>query len=276
MSGIINFVVGIICIVFYFFAQKLNWRDWYVPISYLSFILIPFMENRKNIGFNIQRLLYWNKEIRVSISYVYRICVDDKYLLVQNSHRKTTYQFVGGKYKYYEQAESELRKLKMRLDDKLGKNEIRENDIAFFIPAKNLKKFINWFDSQIYRDIDCAREFREELLQNKKTQTPVLDENLFANIKFMKICTVKTPITKSPADSGWNCLEYKQYDVLDPVFTERQEEALRKLVSSDSEYIKWVSRDDINSLGHKNGAYEKKFSINEHTKWCLNERYSKQ
>ncbi|MBD5447572.1 MAG: hypothetical protein HDR32_07495 [Treponema sp.] len=236
--------------------------------------MIPLIENRKNINFNIQRLLYWNKEIRVSMSYVYRICVDDKYLLVQNSHRKTTYQFVGGKYKYYKQSESELRKLKMRLDDKLGQGFNRKNDIAFFIPAKNLKKFIDWFDSQIYRDIDCTREFREELLQDKKTQSPVLDEKLFADIKFMKICTVKTPITQSPADSGWKCLEYKQYDVLEPMFTKKQEEALRKLASSDSDYVKWVTKDDINSLGHKNGAEQKAFSINEHTKWCLSEEYS--
>ncbi|MBR5964570.1 MAG: hypothetical protein IK015_00400 [Treponema sp.] len=111
-------------------------------------------------------------------------------------------------------------------------------------------------------------------MQAKKTKQPVLGANLFTDIKFRKVCTVKTPITKSPADSGWNCLEYKQYDVLEPMFTESQESALKALQATDSDYIKWVTRDEINSLGHKNGAVQKQFSINEHTKWCLNERYS--
>ena len=209
------------------------------------------------------------------MAYIYRICVNGKYLIVQNSHRKNSYQFVGGKYKYYEQAISELQRLLMQPDDKLGENKTRKNDIAFYIPAKNLKRFINWFNSQINRDIDCTREFREELLQNKKTEKPVLDEHLFADIKFRKVCIVKTPITKSPEYSGWRCLEYKQYDVLEPMFTDEQILALSALQNTEFDYIKWVTKDEIDSLGHKNGADEKAFSINEHTKWCLNEKYSK-
>lgn len=97
------------------------------------------------------------------MAYIYRICIDGKYLLVQNSHRPNSYQFVGGKYKYYDQAVSDLQKLDMQPDDKLGQGSNRKNDIAFYIPARKLKSFINWFESQINRDIDCTREFREEL-----------------------------------------------------------------------------------------------------------------
>lgn len=276
MPEIVNAIVGVLCIFAYFCTQKLNCCDWYIPISYLPLVLIPLFSNRKNMGFAIQILLHYNKPIRVSMAYIYCICIDDKYLLVENSHRPNSYQFVGGKYKYYEQAMSELQRLDMQPDDKLGQGNSRKNDIAFYIPAKKLKLFINWFESQINRDIDCTREFREELLQNKKTKQPVLDANLFSDINFRKVCTVRTPITKSPANSGWNCLEYKQYDVLEPMFTELQESALRTLQATDTDYIKWVTRDEINSLGHKNGADQKLFSINEHTKWCLNKRYSKQ
>lgn len=276
MESIINFVTGIICILFYIFSKIFNWQDWFVLCSFIPLVVIPVAVNSKNLYFGLQLLVRLNKDIRISMSYVYRICVDNEYLLVQNSHRKNSYQFVGGKYKYFEQAEMTLKSFGMNSDDKLKQTENRKNDIAFYIPANKLTKFIKWFDDCINRDIDCAREFREELLTAKKSGEPLLDAALFSDMRFRKVCIVRTPITKSPVESGWNCLEYKQYDVLEPVFSMEQAEALKKLkVEYNGDYVKWVKKADINSLGYREGTDEKEFSINEHTKWCLNEKYSK-
>ena len=57
-------------------------------------------------GFHMwyQQLKYRKKEIRLSFSYLFKIQIDGKYLLIKGNRLKNQYQPVGGVYKYYPEA----------------------------------------------------------------------------------------------------------------------------------------------------------------------------
>ena len=278
MTIIINFISLLVCFVISVLTMLYDWPDIVPPITFFIAILLIIVENRMYI-----KLIYhWvlntlgKKTIRVSISYIYRIKVVNKYLLVRNTHN-SKYQLVGGKYKFFSEAKPDLEKLSYSEDNKLGVEGTRKDDIAFFIPVKNLFKFLKWFDSGNNREIDHFREFHEELLESKKTATPIIsDRELFNVISFRKVKTINTGIRKSPQESGFNCLEYNQYDILEPIFTLAQEECLKKLAEKgDTTDFKWASGELISTLGFQAYETEKKYGINEHTKWCIEEKYSK-
>lgn len=240
-------------------------------ITFLAEIINIFSKYFINLKLFINWLICFIRKdkIRVSMSYIYKIEIDDdKYLLVKNSHQENTYQFVGGKYKYYDSAVDCLKKLEMEPDDKLKQTQKRKRDIAFYIPAKNFYKFLKWFESGKDREIDHYREFEEELLTTTKTESPVIrNRDIFNRIEFKKDMVLTTGIRRSPSESGWNCIEYNQYDVLEPLLTDTQKNELRKIQEND--YIKITDRKRIIHKGHADGEDKKPYSISDHTAWCL-------
>lgn len=278
MIAFINFISLLVCLVISVLSAIVDWPDIVTPITFGVALIITIIENRIFLRLIIHWL--WNticrRNIRVSMSYIYIIKIGNKYLLVKNTHN-AKYQLVGGKYKFFPEAKSNLEKLSYSEDIKLGVEGTRKDDIAFFIPSKNLFKFLKWFDSGNDREIDHFREFHEELLESKKTVTPIIsDKELFNYINFRKVKTINTGIRKSPQESGFNCLEYNQYDILEPKFTLEQEAYLKGLAEKgDSDDLKWASKELIATLGFQACETEKKYGINEHTKWCVEEKYSK-
>ena len=143
MISIINFITLIIAFVLSIVSAVLEWPDIVTPITFGIAIIVMISDNWK-----YGKLLFlwvWNvslqKNIRISMSYIYRIKVGNKYLLVKNMHN-SKYQFVGGKYKFFPEAKPKLEKLSYSEDSKLGVEGTRKDDIAFFIPVKNLFKFL--------------------------------------------------------------------------------------------------------------------------------------
>ena len=64
----------------------------------LYFLINIIAGNYKRIWLFIQSVIHYNKDIRFSISYLYRIKIDDKYLLIKGSKIEQL-QPVGGVYK---------------------------------------------------------------------------------------------------------------------------------------------------------------------------------
>jgi hypothetical protein len=207
------------------------------------------------------------QSIRFSMSYLYRIKVKDKYLLVKSSNWNH-YQFVGGKYKRLQQTQAFLQsEFEARDDLKLQTTGLMKDDFALFIPAKNAIKFIDWFKSGKDREISHWREFYEELIDGK---AQVLSRQNFPYVNYNYVGTVTTPIKKTP---GWDCCEILQYDILDLIPTPLQEAELENLQESD--YIKWADEELIRCLGHDNRAKKTLYKIGQHTKWALNLKWSK-
>lgn len=142
------------------------------------------------------------------------------------------------------------------------------NDLAGEIPVNEYDVFFNWFTSEKDREIDHYREFYEELIINKETKEEILDENIFSRIDLKKIRTVRTKIHKTVRD-GKKFYEVLQYDYYEPIFTDDQKQALLQLKQKgDSNYIKWVTNNDIEKLTYKVPESDQEFHISEHTLWC--------
>lgn len=217
------------------------------------------------------------KYIRFSMSYQYLIKVDDKYLLVQNANPNWNwYQHVGGKYKRLPETYNILKKLEATDDLKMKTGGLKKGDLAVFVPAKNALKFLDWFNSEKDREISQWREFYEELLGGKADKRVLKKKNFpFINYRFIK--SVQTPLRRAPIETGWNCWEILQYDVLELIPNESQFAELKDLLSKgDTEYIKWASSEKINSLGFNRDDLSTEYNIGPHAKWVLNLKWSKE
>jgi hypothetical protein len=226
--------------------------------------------NRLKLVLHSYYLALRGKSIRFSMSYQYRIKINDKYLLVKNSNWNH-YQLVGGKYKRHQQTQTFLQsEFEARDDLKLQTTGLMKDDFALFIPAKKAIKFIDWFNKGKDREISHWREFYEELVDGK---AKVLSRLNFPYVNYNFVGTVTTPIKKTP---GWDCCEILQYDVLDLIPTPSQEaELLQLLNAGDTEYLKWADEELINCLGHDNRQKKTLYKIGKHAKWALNMKWSK-
>lgn len=207
--------------------------------------------------------------VRFSMSYLYRIKVDDKYLLVKNS-TWGHYQHVGGKYKRIALTQKILNDFDAIDDIKMPTNGLKKDDLAVFVPAKNAIKFIDWFNTGKDREVSHWREFYEELIEGKGK---LLEAKTFPHVNYNFRKTVITPLKKAPQ---WNCWEILQYDVLDLLPTREQEEMLEDLMQKgDTDYIKWADNALIQTMGFDSREAKTIYNIGAHTKWALNLRWSK-
>ena len=83
----------------------------------------------------MQHIQYWSQDVRLSISYLFRLEVDGKYLLVKGNRLKSQFQPVGGVYKFYAEAKPNLEKWKYRPDTKMG-NIDETDDLRIFIRGR--------------------------------------------------------------------------------------------------------------------------------------------
>lgn len=256
------------------FQKEVIWYGIAGLLTLIGLLLEFIYTNRKRLWMSIfsKFLALRGKNIRFSMSYLYRIKVEDKYLLVKNNNFGH-FQLVGGKYKILEDTRSKLRTDFDAMDDpKLPNNGIMKDDFALFIPAKNAMKFLDWFNKGVDREVSHWREFYEELIVGDGESFLSLENFPYVNYNFRG--KVLTPIKRTP---GWDdCHEILQYDILDLVPTPQQREELKDLLKKgDSDKIKWASSNLIDYLGHDPINKNKKYDIGQHTKWALNMKWSK-
>ncbi|GGC15900.1 SMODS-associated NUDIX domain-containing protein [Dyadobacter sediminis] len=239
-------------------------------ITLLTFIITATVTNfkRLKLALHLTWLSIFNKRIRFSMSYLYLIKIDDKYLLVKNFNFGH-YQLVGGKYKRFDRTQSILQNDFKAIDDlKLKNSGGMKDDFALFVPARKALKFIDWFNSGKDREISHWREFYEELIEGKSS---VLSQKNFKYVNYYFKGTLTTPIHRTP---GWNCNEILQYDILELIPTPEQECELRDLQKNgDTDYVKWADEDLIQCLGHCRRQKKLLYKIGAHTKWALNMKW---
>jgi|GEM_PF-328429 len=240
-------------------------------------IIVPFIVDVKHMKFNL--MLLWlitkREKIRFSMSYQLIIKIDGSYLLVKNSH-SDYYQMVGGKYKVYPEGISILDDIRYQEDTKLPNDQYKKGDLAIYIPAKNAKKFLKWFESKKGREVSHWREFYEELIVGKNSKG-ILSKEIFSNIDYKYLSTIQTPIKKTPPETGWNTWEMLQYDIFEVKLAPNQETELIKLkAEGDTDYIKWTTTSLIDSLGFDGSKQKTEYKIGIHTKWVKNQKWSKE
>lgn len=211
-------------------------------------------------GFKLwtQQIKYKNKDIRLSFSYLYRIEVNGKYLLVKGNRLKNQFQPIGGVYKYYQEAKPFLEGINFIPDTKMN-NHDETDDLRISIKGKYLLSFMNWFLSMKDREYDPYREFREELID-----TGLLPESEFKTLVYRKVFVHNKGITFSKFN---NCNEFVYSDIFDLELTKEQKETIIKSVGEHPEYLCLVSVDELKSECY-NGIEK---NIGNNAKWLLGE-----
>lgn len=216
----------------------------------------------------VQTIFNWNKKIRVSFSYLFRIQIDGTYFLIRGNKKKR-FQPVGGVYQKYKSSDSILRNI-FEEDDELKKGN--ENDLRGKVLGKDLKKFIKWFESRQDREITCYREFNEEMIKKG-----IIDKKIFGDIHYCYLGVNKTNIFTS---------EYygKEFLLAEIFELQLDEEKIKVFRSLKERYDKtkdnskldyaFVSEDEIRRQHTKKRKYDDfEKDINNHTYKILKGEY---
>jgi len=230
-------------------------------------------DNKNSISLYLKTLFwkYRNKDIRFSISYLFRIRIPDTngYLLVPNRRIDNQLQPVGGVYKRY--GDDKLFEKWGYIPDnkKNGLNVDKESDgdLRFRVKGKNCINVIKWFEEAKEREVSAEREFFEELVN-----TNILPKDLFSSIKYKHLKRFSKHLVWSKHHS---CYEVLIYDVFELIPCPEQVEALKSLTNKSHNLKKGfaiVSCDDIEQLRlmKKNKQIAR---IGEHTKLIINKTF---
>ena len=236
-------------------------------IFFVTFLVVDIIgelvKYRKQIWQLIQcRVFFPNKEVRLSIAYLFRINVDGKYLLVKNRMRNA-YQPVGGAFKTLPGSEAIFSDLDVR-PDRLIETEhgVAKNDLRVYVKGKNVFRFLDWFESKQDREISPWREFCEELIT-----TEILPWKQFRYIDYKFKGNVKSPIIT--LDSGGKGLFL--FEIYDLVINDEQEPYLKELLQNGDtgQYI-WADDYLIQRLGHDERTKTQVHEILPHAKYAQN------
>lgn len=238
-------------------------------ISIIAFGFDEIMKNWRRLWlFLITKTWYRNTSIRLSISYLYRIKINDKYLLVKSNH-DGNWQPVGGVYKTLPGSEKIFEELNVQ-PDRVFETEkgIAKCDLRVHVNGKNVIPFLRWFDSGEDRELSPWREFCEELI----TTTNILKADNFRYINYKYKGRVTSPIIRLDV-GGYG---YFQYDIFDLVPNDAQTKELEVLYGSgDGETYRWFTAEQIKAQGYDQRT--KKFIANilRHSKYSLEIKWSK-
>ncbi|WP_423147928.1 hypothetical protein [Rubrolithibacter danxiaensis] len=234
----------------------------------IYFLIVEGLYYLKDLGFFLKtKVLFREQDVRLSISYLYRIKVNDRYLLVKN-RKNNYYQLVGGAYKALDSSRAIFSRYKVKPDRKFQTDHgIAKNDLRFTVPGKHVIPMLNWFQSREDREISQWREFCEELLS-----TNILDRQLFRYIDYSYSTTLRTPMRKAKKLDMQEVLLYEIYDLIPNNEQLAYLQELEKL--GDNCELKWADRLLIENLGFNEHNKETNYEIAAHTKWAILERWT--
>lgn len=203
-----------------------------------------------------------DKHLRVSIAYLFRIKIDNRYLLIKG-RRIDQYQPVGGVYKYHAEDVRDLfNGLDVRDDKLMPIDEHSRDDLRIRVPGKHLIEFLHWFTSEKGRETDQQREFHEELVE------PGFLSAAFNKITSRYLYTVWRPLTYSPYSEATELMVYQVYDLR---LTNPQEAELRALQQKNVKELRWVTEAQIKRLGDDQLVHSDPFRISHHSSYLLSQ-----
>jgi hypothetical protein len=197
--------------------------------------------NAKWLRYMWWSIRYFNTTVRLSVSYLFRIKVDDQYFLVRGVRIKDQFQPVGGVYKRYKSSESFFSQIGALDDDLFPIDESSKNDLRLRIKGRNLLQFIRWFYSEQDRERDPWREFYEELIET----------GIIRSEEFPYLFTKK--IKQYVSGVAWS--DYVQSkelfiaDIYEPILSDKQYSVISKLMDNSSAQYIFATEEQIKRLG---------------------------
>ncbi|MEY8850030.1 hypothetical protein AB9K26_14515 [Psychroserpens sp. XS_ASV72] len=201
---------------------------------------------------------YRKSFIRFSISYLYKIKVDDKYLLVKGHRVKDQFQPVGGVFKRFKSSNAIFKKLKILDDEYMPIDSISVDDLRVLVPAPNVLKFLKWYNSKSDREVNPEREFKEELLE-----TGILPKKNFKNLKYTLVNEIESKIKFS---DHFQCHEILKAEIYEIDLSKKQISELRKIMSQESSSYIWLDAQQIRKKGY---SKDSNIRISDTSTWIL-------
>ena len=224
----------------------------------ISIILTAIDAHEQGLLLWFQHIKFWNKDIRLSFSYLFRIQINGKYLLVKGNRLKNQYQPIGGVYKYYDEAKPVLESFCYRPDVRMG-NSNETDDLRIYIKGKHLLSYMQWFKLMKNREYDPLREFREELINSK-----LLPAEIFENIEYRKVLVHNKGVQFS---TYMQCNELVYADVFEIKLSAKQKSAILNAVQEHSDMLCLATDNEL--LSECYNGIEKNLGNN--AKWLLGE-----
>lgn len=201
----------------------------------ITSIVTFLFTNRKNIFIWIK--LLGVKEVRFSISYLFRVKIDNKYLLIKGNNIKGQYQPIGGVYKYYNSFQTKIEKWGVVPDENIPLNEENKKDLRVKVPKKNVFKFLKWFESNQNREFCVFREFYEEVLKEIPNENNLFLNNFQAEF-------LRRDNSGLIFSEYYQCKEILIADIFDIKLNSKQEESLKK-VGKNNPNFRFCSYEEI-------------------------------
>ncbi|WP_422747223.1 hypothetical protein [Micromonospora sp. WMMD1219] len=193
--------------------------------------------------------LLQSDRVRVSMSALIRVKVDDCYVLFHHPYRPSVYGPPGGVFKFTSAARQDLDRLSFVEQRATGRQQEMKNDLRGFVPGQRAIGFMRWFSSGKGREsgVDCLRrELVEELHEANHAEL----ESMVADLNFALVRTVFEP----PAErTSMTARQFEVYDIVQD--TPQAAELIDRLVAighdpSDNQIIA-VSGTDIDAGRHE-------------------------
>lgn len=200
--------------------------------------------------------IYKNKEVRMSLSYLFSIEIDNTYLLIKGN-KIDQLQPIGGVFKYLDTFEDIQNRLGIR---NASNNQFHDTqDLRIVVPGQNVPKVVEWFHSKLNRETNVSREFIEELVENNGPLDFIDYSN--STIEFKKC--IETNFRESV---HFNMLEYNIYEIYKVKLLGEAKEKIKKyILENDNLFL--VDAEDIKKENIAiNGLAVK---IGSHTKYTL-------
>lgn len=186
------------------------------------------------------QIIHSNKDLYLSFSYLYRIRIDDKYLLIRGHRMKDRFQPIGGVYKYYPESKSFLNSIGCIPDTSMAHNSDETDDLRMQIKGKNLLKFMAWFQKMEDREYSPEREFYEELIK-----PGYIPEEQFRQLQYRKVSVHNKGITKSPVPNHKSEVIYADIFAVD--LDKEQVKLIKAAVKDHSDQLILATVDEIKS-----------------------------
>jgi len=243
IRGLFYFGALIICAVILAFVEP-STTPFVLVIGIIVGITVPLLDlissNLRYLRFAYYTARYARERIRLSVSYLFRIKVNNEYMLIKG-RRWDQYQPVGGVYKVSASSKHKLDILGALNDNLVPVDAVSENDLRIRIPASKLISFVRWFESGYSRETSPWREFQEELI----------GPGILSEVDFPFIFTdfIRRDFRPMRFSSHAQSREMLIADIYELLPTATQMEALKRLKESGHPEILWATEDQIRRLG---------------------------
>lgn len=264
MLRLMIYLAGLLISVVVMINSKLETGAFAVSSGLAIGFAIPLLDtlivNVRLLKIVVYSLRTWRKRVRISASYLYRIRVDNEYLLIKGQ-RFDQYQPVGGVYKTHPSSSGRRNDMNILDDSLLMPDPVSEGDLRIRVPGRHLVSFVRWFERGRGRETDCWREFYEELVA-----TEILPKDTFRFIKYDRITRYYHPMRYSEWAEGQELLIA---DIVELLPTPAQLIALKQLRADSDPRILWASENQIRRLGATDGATSQTTQIARTALWTI-------